>query len=126
AALGYLGLRVVASCYRMLRRREGLGRGDAKLLAASGAWVGAGALAQVVFGAAVTALAAAACLRLCRVRLRPLSGARVGPVPGFRNRVGMAVRPVPYLMSRTFGLIKSSPFANKDVLRMSRSVTTMS
>ena len=79
AALGYLSLRMVASLYRVLRGREGLGRGDAKLLAASGAWVGAGALPQVVFGAAVSALATAACLRLAGIRLGALSPLPFGP-----------------------------------------------
>ena len=79
AALGYLSLRVVASLYRALRGREGLGRGDAKLLAASGAWLGAGALPQVVLGAAVTGLFAAGCLQLAGIRLRASSALPFGP-----------------------------------------------
>ncbi len=79
AAAGYLSLRVVASLYRVLRGREGLGRGDAKLLAASGAWLGAGALPQVVLGAAVTGLFAAGCLQLAGTRLRARSALPFGP-----------------------------------------------
>lgn len=79
AALGYLGLRLVALLYRVLRSREGLGHGDAKLLAASGAWVGAMALPQVVFGAAVAALIAAAGLRLAGVPLSAGSALPFGP-----------------------------------------------
>jgi len=79
AALGYLSLRVVALLYRVLRGREGLGHGDAKLLAASGAWVGAMALPQLVLGAAVSALSAAACLRLAGVRLGAHSALPFGP-----------------------------------------------
>jgi leader peptidase (prepilin peptidase)/N-methyltransferase len=79
AALGYLSLRVVALLYRVLRGREGLGHGDAKLLAASGAWVGAMALPQVVLGAAISALSAAACLRLAGVRLGAHSALPFGP-----------------------------------------------
>lgn len=79
AALGYLSLRLVALLYRALRGRDGLGHGDAKLLAASGAWVGAMALPQVVLGAAVSALAAAACLRLAGVRLGAHSALPFGP-----------------------------------------------
>ncbi len=56
AAVGYLAFSGVALAYRMLRRREGLGQGDAKLLAASGAWVGLAGLPTVVLGAAVIAL----------------------------------------------------------------------
>jgi leader peptidase (prepilin peptidase) / N-methyltransferase len=79
ATLGYLSLRAVALLYRVLRGREGLGHGDAKLLAASGAWVGAIALPQVVLGAAVSALSAAACLRLVGVRLGAHSALPFGP-----------------------------------------------
>jgi leader peptidase (prepilin peptidase)/N-methyltransferase len=79
AATGYLSLRVVASLYRVLRGREGLGRGDAKLLAASGGWLGAGALPQVVLGAAVTGLFAAGCLQLAGIRLRASSALPFGP-----------------------------------------------
>jgi len=79
AATGYLSLRVVASLYRVLRGREGLGRGDAKLLAASGAWVGAGALPQVVLGAAVMGLFAASCLQLAGIRLHARSALPFGP-----------------------------------------------
>ncbi len=56
AALGYILLRLLALAYRRLRGREGLGEGDAKLLAAAGAWVGAGLLADVLLGAAVAGL----------------------------------------------------------------------
>ena len=56
AAVGYLAFSGVALAYRTLRRREGLGQGDAKLLAASGAWVGLAGLPTVVLGAAVVAL----------------------------------------------------------------------
>ena len=79
AALGYLGLRAVALLYRVLRGREGLGHGDPKLLAASGAWVGAMALPQVVLGAAVSALIAAAGLRLAGVPLGAGSALPFGP-----------------------------------------------
>ena len=79
AALGYLSLRLVGLLYRVLRGREGLGQGDAKLLAASGAWVGVTALPQVVLGAAVTALIAAACLRLGGVPLGAASALPFGP-----------------------------------------------
>ena len=44
AMCGYLLLWAVAWVYRRLRGRDGLGLGDAKLLAAAGAWVGAGGL----------------------------------------------------------------------------------
>ena len=40
AAVGYTALRGLALVYRRVRGRDGLGEGDAKLLAALGAWVG--------------------------------------------------------------------------------------
>lgn len=79
AALGYLALRLVAEIYRRLRAREGMGRGDAKLLAASGAWLGAAALPQIVLIAALAALFAALCLRLAGKRLGARSALPFGP-----------------------------------------------
>jgi leader peptidase (prepilin peptidase)/N-methyltransferase len=69
AALGYLALRVVGWAYRWLRGGDGIGQGDAKLLAGSGAWLGAAALPQVILLAAAAALVAVLCLRLVGVRL---------------------------------------------------------
>ena len=79
AALGYASLMTIAALYRALRGREGLGGGDAKLLAASGAWLGAAGLPEVILLAALSALAAAACLRLAGVRLGVLSALPFGP-----------------------------------------------
>jgi leader peptidase (prepilin peptidase)/N-methyltransferase len=64
AAAGYLAFRTVELLHRRLRGREGLGEGDAKLIAAAGAWLGLAALPTVVFLAALTGLAMAAGLRL--------------------------------------------------------------
>ena len=83
AALGYLGLRLVGSMYRMLRGSDGVGEGDAKLLAASGAWLGAALLPQVILLAASTALAAALCLRLAGIRLGARSALPFGPFLAF-------------------------------------------
>ncbi len=59
AAIGFAGFALLAWVYRRLRDREGLGLGDAKLLAAAGAWVGAAQLPSVVLLAALAALAVA-------------------------------------------------------------------
>jgi leader peptidase (prepilin peptidase) / N-methyltransferase len=83
AAFGYLVLRAIALIYRALRHREGLGQGDAKLLAAAGAWVGASALPQVILGAAVSALLAVAGLRLAGARLGRQSAVPFGPFLAF-------------------------------------------
>ena len=60
AAAGFAALAVVAWAYRRLRGREGLGGGDAYLLAGGGAWVGWVALPTVLIWAAAAGLAAVA------------------------------------------------------------------
>lgn len=64
AAAGYLGFVAVRALYRAVRRREGLGLGDAKLLAAAGAWVGWQGLPSVVLLGALLTLAGLLALRL--------------------------------------------------------------
>lgn len=59
AVLGFLLLWIIALLYRRMRNREGLGLGDAKLLAAAGAWLGWQGLPSVVLIAAASGLAAA-------------------------------------------------------------------
>jgi leader peptidase (prepilin peptidase)/N-methyltransferase len=58
AAAGWLGFWLVARLYSALRRRAGLGGGDAKLMAAAGAWVGWQGLPSVILIGALAALAA--------------------------------------------------------------------
>lgn len=53
ALVGYLALAGVAWCYRKYRGRDGLGLGDAKLLAAAGAWLGWAPLPFVVLIACI-------------------------------------------------------------------------
>ncbi len=57
AVAGYVAFWTVSAAYRLVRRREGLGGGDAKLLAAVGAWSGWLALAPAVLAGAIIALA---------------------------------------------------------------------
>jgi leader peptidase (prepilin peptidase) / N-methyltransferase len=59
AAAGYIAFWGINNIYRALRHRHGLGEGDAKLLAAAGAWLGIFALPYVVFGAALIGIAIA-------------------------------------------------------------------
>lgn len=59
AAAGYLSLAGVAALYKVIRGRIGLGGGDAKLFAASGAWLGWQALPLVLAAAAVSGLVVA-------------------------------------------------------------------
>ncbi len=66
AALGFLSFALIGWLYRRLRGREGLGLGDAKLLAAAGAWLTWQALPSVVALAALTGLATALARSLVR------------------------------------------------------------
>ena len=59
AAIGYLALAGIGWAYRRLRGRDGLGLGDAKLLAAAGAWLGVESLPWLVLISAVLGLALA-------------------------------------------------------------------
>lgn len=75
AAAGYLSLVLVAALYRALRKKEGLGLGDAKLLAAAGAWLGWQALPFVVLLGSTAALGWAGIWAIVRGRgvlARPL------------------------------------------------------
>lgn len=56
AAFGYLALWLVSALYLKVRGHHGLGMGDAKLLAAAGAWCGAFALPIVVLVGSFSAL----------------------------------------------------------------------
>lgn len=64
AAAGFLFCVLLAEAYRRLRGREGLGGGDARLLAAAGAWVGWAGLPSVLLWASLSGLAAVAGARL--------------------------------------------------------------
>jgi leader peptidase (prepilin peptidase)/N-methyltransferase len=68
AVLGYVALAGIGWVYRRLRHRDGLGLGDAKLLAAAGAWLGPFDLPWVLV------LAAPLGLGLALVRSRRLRG----------------------------------------------------
>lgn len=57
ALIGFAVLALVDSLYRRLRGRDGLGLGDAKLLAAGGAWVGLGGLTGIILIASFSGLA---------------------------------------------------------------------
>jgi leader peptidase (prepilin peptidase)/N-methyltransferase len=79
AAAGFVGFAVIAWLYQRLREREGLGRGDAKLLAAGGAWLGWQALPSVVALAAAVALAVALAGALRGGKLGPTTRIAFGP-----------------------------------------------
>ena len=58
AIAGFAILWLVEVCYRRLRGRDGLGRGDAKLLGAIGAWVGVTGLAPALLIGSLAGIAA--------------------------------------------------------------------
>lgn len=79
AALGYAALYGIAWGYRRLRGRDGLGLGDAKLLAALGAWIGAVQLPWVLFLAACLGLAAAGVSSVLGRRMTAATAIPFGP-----------------------------------------------
>jgi leader peptidase (prepilin peptidase)/N-methyltransferase len=79
AACGYGALVAISLGYRWLRKREGLGRGDAKLLAAGGAWLGWAALPTVVLLAALLGLVLALAQRTRGVKLTSQTMIPFGP-----------------------------------------------
>jgi leader peptidase (prepilin peptidase)/N-methyltransferase len=79
AVLGYLALFATARGYRRLRGREGLGLGDAKLLAALGAWLGLSGLPIVLVLAACSGLLAAGLATLFGRRVTAATAIPFGP-----------------------------------------------
>ena len=78
AAVGYLIFVLVEVGYRRLRGRDGLGRGDAKLLAAGGAWCGWMGLPWIVLIASGVALVFV-CLMALTKRHKPSDAFAFGP-----------------------------------------------
>lgn len=79
AAAGFALFAGVAVLYRSVRGREGLGLGDAKLLAAAGAWVSWTGLPSVVLVAALLGLAGVAVSRLAGWKPDPTAEIPFGP-----------------------------------------------
>ena len=89
AGLGLGGLLLVELAYRAIRRRDGLGRGDSKLLGAIGVWIGPVGIAPCIFVAASTAIVFV--LILGWVRRRPVAGDTAIPFGPFLAAGGWAV-----------------------------------
>jgi leader peptidase (prepilin peptidase)/N-methyltransferase len=58
AAVGYTSLWIISRLYQFIRKRDGMGDGDLKLLAALGAWLGWRMLAPIVLISSVVAISA--------------------------------------------------------------------
>lgn len=78
-AAGWLSFAAIAWGYRRLRGRDGLGLGDAKLMAAAGAWVGWEGLPGTVVVAASLGLAWAVAEGLLRAHTDPSRRIPFGP-----------------------------------------------
>jgi len=79
AAAGFLVIYAVNQIYFRVRGRHGLGLGDAKLLAASGAWVGLSGLPTVLIWACVTGIAVALLMSLRKQSLDKWTRIPFGP-----------------------------------------------
>jgi leader peptidase (prepilin peptidase)/N-methyltransferase len=79
ALLGFGAFVAIGELYRRLRGRDGLGLGDAKLLAAAGAWLGWAALPSVVLIGAALALALALAQALGGAKLALTGQVAFGP-----------------------------------------------
>ena len=88
ALFGYGSLALIAACYRRLRGRDGLGLGDAKLLAALGAWTGVESLPYILLAASLLGLM---CYGAASVRSMPLVKSEVIPFGPFLSISGASV-----------------------------------
>ncbi len=89
AALGFGGLLLVELAYQAIRKRDGLGRGDSKLLGAIGVWVGPVGVAPCVFVAATAAIVFV--LMIGWLRKRPLAADTAIPFGPFLAAGGWVV-----------------------------------
>lgn len=81
SVLGIAIFVVIRSAYQALRKREGLGLGDAKLAGVAGAWTGLGGLSLVMLGACILALLAVVLTNIHN--LRSLQGSMAVPFGTF-------------------------------------------
>lgn len=83
AVAGFAGFAALAYIYRVIRGRDGLGLGDAKLLAAAGAWVSWAGLPSVVLLAALFGLLGVMAARLTGRRIGAATELPFGPPLAF-------------------------------------------
>lgn len=83
AMVGYAVFRVIAGGYRAVRQRDGLGGGDAKLLAAAGAWVGWTGLPDIIMIAALLGIAGTIALHARGIAASSVTALPFGPYLAF-------------------------------------------
>ena len=79
AAVGFGAFYAIAEIYCRVRKRDGLGFGDAKLFGAAGAWLGVQGLPSVLLWATGTALAGICVAVLFRHRVEAATAIPFGP-----------------------------------------------
>jgi leader peptidase (prepilin peptidase)/N-methyltransferase len=94
AAIGFLSFYIIIKIYRALTGREGLGLGDAKLFAATGAWLGALALPGALLIAASTAIAVELMRRFSVQNERRQEQIAFGPYLAFATWLGWVIGPL--------------------------------
>lgn len=95
-ALGFGGLWLVATVYRVVRKRHGLGGGDPKMLGAIGLWLGWDTLPIVLLVACLVGLAVVAALVLAGRKIGAASRLPFGvllAMGGFAVWLGVATTP---------------------------------
>jgi len=92
ALLGFAALWAIGALYERLRGQTGLGLGDAKLMAAAGAWLGPWGLPQLLLIASWSGLLFALLLRLSGRKLDAKTAIPFGPFLGLGFLIGL-VRP---------------------------------
>jgi prepilin signal peptidase PulO-like enzyme (type II secretory pathway) len=86
---------LVDQVYRAWRGISGIGRGDAKLFAASGAWLGAHALPVVLLGACASALLVLLAAHMLGRRLEARTAIPFGPFLAFGTWLVWCLGPLP-------------------------------
>ena len=85
ALIGYFALYLINRIYRQFRRQDGLGMGDAKLLAALGSWLGIGSLPLILLVASLLGIIGG----LLWLRHHKLSSGHVFPFGPFLGIAGI-------------------------------------
>lgn len=102
AVAGFAGFAALAWVYQRVRHRAGLGLGDAKLMAAAGAWLGMQSLPSVVLWATLSALVYAV-VEVTRARATLATRIPFGPFLSLGIWLVWLYGPMDVILSRTIG-----------------------